>query len=85
MRRPSAAAWTLGLQSGCDGVDAAAKDLVRKLGIRPGEVVTAINPYPEVLSRIREGLPSGAVITDGLPPDMQPAIILFWPGGGELT
>jgi hypothetical protein len=85
VRRPSAAAWTLGLQSGRDGVDAAAKDLVRKLDIRPGETVAAINPRPEVLSRIREGLSLGVVITGGIPPRHAASHHSFRPGGGELT
>ena len=64
-------------------MDVADRDLVKKLGIRPGDVVATINPHPEVVSRIREGLPPGAVLTEGLPPGVEPATIIFWPGEGD--
>ncbi len=55
-----------------------ATELVRKLGVKAHSLVVAINANLEILAKIQECLPEGAILLTDLPPETQANIILVW-------
>ena len=53
-------------------------ELMRKLGIKTDSLVVAINANPDILAKIKEGLPDRTTLVTEIPVNAQAKVFLVW-------